>query len=277
MRAFPIAAALLLGLTCARSEAAPRREFREGMPVVVVGEISSQPRDAGVAHERKMQVTVGPKRVDHTLHLDGAKLFGPKGEEIAVSDLMDKWWVRAEGTIMDDPRRIKVSRLQVIARDQSAFRGTDYFHTGWEHGYVEAVAGTRQKFGSTKPFDQGDQVVLIGEVSSQPRDVRVAHEQKMQAAVGPERTEYTLHTDDAKIWDAHHREFALSDIQDKMWVRAEGRVMDDGRRIQVKRLHVLGKDWAAVRAAGFARPAHERGFIMMMNDFNREFPNTKGR
>src|SRR5437764_15442868 len=41
---------------------------------------------------------------------------------------------------------------------------------------------------------EGQQVVVVGEVSSAPKKIAgVKEEQKMQVAVGPTRTDYTLH------------------------------------------------------------------------------------
>ena len=67
------------------------RPIARGTPVVVIGQISSQPRDYGFFHEGKMQVAVGPELVDHTLHLDGAMIYDRYDREIAKSDLLDKW------------------------------------------------------------------------------------------------------------------------------------------------------------------------------------------
>ena len=41
---------------------------------------------------------------------------------IAKSALHRGWWVRAEGTVLDDPRRIKVAKLHVIGKDTASFR-----------------------------------------------------------------------------------------------------------------------------------------------------------
>jgi hypothetical protein len=122
------------------------KQFAAGTPVVIVGRVSSQPRNATFVHEHKMQVSVGPNRTDYTLHLKGAKIFGPNGAEAQVSDLRDRWWVRAEGRVMDDPKRIEVSKLQVFSKTGDSLKGTAYYKSGLPHGYVTAVAGSRQTF-----------------------------------------------------------------------------------------------------------------------------------
>lgn len=141
------ASTLGLGLIATAVNAAPRRaavQYPEGTRVVIVGRISSQPRNATVAHERKMQVSVGPNRTDYTLHLNDARITGPRGGEGQVSDLRDRWWVRAEGRVMDDPKRIDVSRIQVLSKTRDNLKGTAYYRPGMAHGYVTAVAGSRQ-------------------------------------------------------------------------------------------------------------------------------------
>jgi hypothetical protein len=140
---------LALGALSATASAAPRRaamQYPEGTHVVIVGRISSQPRNVKFAHERKMQVSVGPKRRDYTLHIDDARIVGPNGGVGQVSDLRDRWWVRAEGRVMDDPKRIDVSNVRVISKTRESLKGTVYNRTGLPHGYVTAVAGSRQSY-----------------------------------------------------------------------------------------------------------------------------------
>src|SRR4051794_2101729 len=52
-------------------QAVPR--IAEGTPVVVVGVITSEPK--AIVSENKMQVAVGPARMDYTLHLSDAKMY----------------------------------------------------------------------------------------------------------------------------------------------------------------------------------------------------------
>lgn len=139
-------AALRIGLT-GTSEAAPRRaipQYPEHTRVLIVGRISSQPRNVLFSHEQKMQVSVGSNRKDYTLHLRHARIIGPNGGVAQVSDLRDRWWVRAEGRVMDDPQRIQVSRLQVFSKTRNNLRGTAYYQRGRPHGYVMVVAAARE-------------------------------------------------------------------------------------------------------------------------------------
>ena len=144
----PVAAAISLGLTAPALQARPQaaKQFPEGTRVVIVGRISSQPRNATFVHEKKMQVSVGPNQTDYTLHLKDARITGPNGHEAGISDLRDKWWVRAEGYVMDDPKRIHVENLRVFSKNRENLLGSAYYRPGEPHGYVTAVAGSRQIF-----------------------------------------------------------------------------------------------------------------------------------
>src|SRR5688500_1670381 len=109
-RATNIAAALCLGvIAAAHVRAAEPAAFTQGTPVVVVGQVSSPPK--GELNEQKMQVAVGPNRTDYTLHFRKAELIGLTGQKIDEDGFDNKQWVRAEGRVMGDPRRIEVHRV----------------------------------------------------------------------------------------------------------------------------------------------------------------------
>jgi hypothetical protein len=120
----------------------------EGTEVIIVGRISSPPR--GVRNEQKMQVSIGPNKVDYTLHFNDAVILAPNGDRIDEDRLDDRQWVRAEGTVMDDPRRIRVSRMRVISPHDKmrSLHGTPHYRAGFAHGYImwpkSSVAGSRQ-------------------------------------------------------------------------------------------------------------------------------------
>ena len=141
-------AALGLGLAGSSRAASLRTTpyYPEHTRVLIVGRISSQPRNVLFAHEQKMQVSVGPRRMDYTLHLKHARITGPNGGVAQVSDLRDRWWIRAEGRVMDDPQRIQVARLQVFSKTRNTLRGTAYYQRGRPHGYVTLVAAARERY-----------------------------------------------------------------------------------------------------------------------------------
>jgi hypothetical protein len=258
------AAALTFGFTAGTAARADQaRPFTEGTPVVIVGEISSQPKNARFAHESKLQVAVGPNKKDHTLHIKDAKIFNANGLELAKSDLVDKMWIRAEGTVMDDARRIKITRMTVLGRDPVAFRTSSVYQPGFENGYVEKVAGSREVFTSTQPAREGMPVVAVGRISSAPKKAKIVNEGKMQVAIGPDKTDYTLHIDDARIYDSAGREMAKSDLTDDMWVRAEGTFMDDPRRVKVTRLEVVGRTTGDFRTSPSFRTTDEFGYVIL--------------
>lgn len=274
MRLIPYAMALALGVAVAGTAAdTPKASVEaEGAAVTLVGQISSQPRDFGVTREEKMQVAVGPHRIDHTLHLRTAEMYNANGKRVYVSDMLDKFWVRAEGTRMSDPRRIKVDRLWVLGKDDAAYMRSAHYQPALHHGFVQTVAGARQVFRSEGGLVKGTHVNVVGEVTSQPRDIGFTVEKKMQVGIGPAKTDYTLHAADAKIFDYHGKEISIDDIQDKMWVYAEGEMMDDPRRVKVTRMQVIGGNQAGMKSSRFSRSGWDHGYLLERSEFHRLFP-----
>ena len=142
MRLFiPLSTAALVMAGAAWAEK-PHTRLPEGTPVVIVGQVSSPPAGA-FADEQKMQIALGPHKVDYTLHISRARVLkGPNGEQIDEDAFDDGQWVRAEGRVMDDPRRIMVSRIRLIStRELPTLRGTPYVRPGYVHGYLTWPAG----------------------------------------------------------------------------------------------------------------------------------------
>lgn len=270
----PVACALVLGLAAsAGAQTVERQTWTEGTPVVVVGRVTSKPKTLlNIAHEHKMQVGVGPRRTDYTLHLSDAKIFDQAGREMAISDLRSDWWVRAEGTVMDDPKRIKVSRLEVAGADAPGFAKSQFYRSGFEQGYVMRAENRPVAGGTAGRFAEGTPVVVVGEVTSQPRDAGIVVENKMQVGIGPEKTDYTLHLGDAKLSGIHGEEIGKSGLKDRMWVRAEGTVMDDPRRIKASRLQVVGKDLPGLKQSAFYRPGFDQGYVLSVAGSREVFP-----
>lgn len=263
-RMFTTAFTLTLGLLPASGVRADHEKpLSAGTPVTLVGVISSQPRNSGFAVEEKFQVAVGPDHTDHTLHVNDALMYDTLGNRIYVSDLRDKWWVKADGTLMKDPRRVKVTRLTLISRDPNGFRQSAFFRPGMDSGYVETVAGERQVLTTTKPFRRGERVLVIGEITSEP----LATEKKMQVAVGSDRVDYTLHFGDGKTYGMDGKTIDAGAFDNKQWVVAEGTVMKDGRRIKADRVQVVGRDWNGYQGSTWYRTNWERGIIT--NDYDR--------
>lgn len=159
MRAFltsVLSTALLIGLGTTASGKGTTPLLPEGTPVVVVGQVSSPPK--GELNEQKMQVAVGRSRTDYTLHFgDAYVLKGPNGEEIDEDAFDDGQWVRAEGRVMDDSRRIKVSRVRLIStREMASLHGNPYNRRGHSHGYLMWPAGEARVAGYRKVYRRSD-------------------------------------------------------------------------------------------------------------------------
>jgi hypothetical protein len=235
---------------------APAGLFREGQQVVVVGEITSSPKKvAGVKEERKMQVAVGPAKTDYTLHLDGAELIGASGQKIEDNDLVDKMWVRAMGTVMDDPRRIKATRLQVIGKDMPSLQRSAFSRTGLDQGYVLAVAGSRQTFPESKIYTPTT-VTIVGKVTDDTGALETTRRIQVDAAGNT----WTLNVPkDVPIVDTKGGKISVHEIADGQWVRAHGWQTDD-LRIRAARIEEIGAE-EAFRASPIFRAAEPMGYV----------------
>jgi hypothetical protein len=142
LRMAALAGLLLLPVAAdAKGRNALHTRLPEGTPVIIVGRVSSPPN--GTLGEQKMQVALGADRTDFTLHFgDAYVLKGPNGEGIDEDAFDDGQWVRAEGRVMDDPRRIKVSRVRLIStREMATLHGSPYNRPGFAYGYLQWPAG----------------------------------------------------------------------------------------------------------------------------------------
>ncbi len=155
-----LASALMTGLLlCGRgmeARSGPTPHLPEGTPVVVVGQISSPPK--GTLNEQKMQIAVGRSRTDYTLHFgDAYVLKGPNGEKVDEDGFDDGQWVRAEGRVMDDPRRVMVSRIRIItSRKLANLRGNPYNRSGHAYGYIMWPAGEARVAGYRRVYRASD-------------------------------------------------------------------------------------------------------------------------
>jgi hypothetical protein len=250
--------ALAAGLaSAAGAQQVSTRPFASGTRVVVVGPITSQPRDAGVAVENKLQIGIGPEKRDYTLHIKDAQLFGFHGNKVEKSGLKDQMWVRAEGSVMDDPKRIKVDRLQVIGTDLPGVQRSAFYRPGFDQGYVMAVGGLRE----TYPEAVGQRfaaapLTLIGQVS----DDTGALERSRKLQVRSAGNVWTLHVNkDAAVVDGKGEKISVHEVKKGQWVRVSGWQMDD-LRMRVARVENIGAD-EAFRTSRFFRPEFPLGYV----------------
>lgn len=230
-------------------------QLKEGTPVEFVGRVSSEPK----LNEQKFQVAIGPEKVDYTVHISKARMWDVKGERIDEDGVQDKDWVHGFGWIMDDPRRIRVNTLTVIGKEATGATNATYFRNGRTSGWLAASGVVI----STTKLREGTPVIMVAEVSSQPNDLK--QEKKMQVKVGSDQTAYTLHLSDAVMRDVNGKTMDTNDLVDKMWVRAEGHVMDDARRVHVTRLVVLGMNAEDYRGGTYFTAGHEAGYLFQVD------------
>lgn len=233
----------------------PVPRFAEGTPVVIIGEITSQPKDA--VNERKMQVAIGPAKMDFTLHLSDAKLYSYHGSNLDENQLTNKMWVRAEGKVMDDPRRVKVTRLQVVGKDLPGLQQSAFFRPGFEQGYIVAVAGSREIFptGRAAAFTPSS-LVIIGRVADDTGPLENTRKVQIDAAGNT----WTLNVPkDAPIFNTKGEKISVHQIAKGQWIRAHGWQTDD-LRMRIARLENVGPE-DAFRTSSYYRPAETMGYV----------------
>jgi len=278
-QALPVALALAAGLAAAAPAQTPAGKFQqgqrgvliaqndarggvraiprltEGTPVVVVGQISSQPND--IVNENKMQVAIGRGALDVTLHLSDAKLYSSQGQPIDENELAAKMWVRAEGKVMDDSRRIKVSRLQVIGKDTPSLQRSAFYRRGYDQGYLMVVAGSREVL----PAAPGAvftpaALTIVGKVSDDTGALETTRKIQVDAAGNT----WTLHVPaDARVVDTKGEKISVHEIKEGQWIRAHGWQTDD-LRLRAARIENIGAE-EAYRTGSYYRATDPIGYV----------------
>src|SRR5207302_1658011 len=112
-----------------------------------------------------------------------ATLYDQHGAVLKPTRLSGKTWVRAEGTVMNDPLRIKVTQLQVIGKDPSRLQQSAFFRPGYERGYIMAVAGSRQIFPeATGVLFTPPAVSIVGQVTDDTGPLEATRKIQVRAA-----------------------------------------------------------------------------------------------
>jgi hypothetical protein len=239
--------------TTVTTQGAPR--LAENTPVIIVGEITSEPKS--IVSESKAQVAIGPAKMDYTLHLSDARMTDNFGAEIKPDKLSDKMWVRAEGTIMNDPRRVKVTRLQVIGKDMPGLKQSAFYRPGFDQGYIMAVAGTRQIY----PTGVGTvytpaPLTIIGRVSDDTGPLESTR--KIQVDSAGNTWTFSV-PKDTPLFDAAGKKISVHQIAKGQWIRAHGWQTDD-LRLRVARLQEIGPQ-AAYGTSAYFRAGEPLGYV----------------
>lgn len=220
-----------------------------------MGVITSEPK--AIVSENKMQVAVGPARMDYTLHLSDAKMYDEHGAVIKPTELSGKTWVRAEGAVMDDPKRIKVTQLQVIGQDTAKVKQSAFFRPGYEGGYIMAVAGSRQIFPEvadvvfTPPA-----MTIVGQVSDDTGPLEASRKIQVKASGNT----WTLEVPkDTPVFDVQGKKISVHNVAKGQWVRAHGWQTDD-LRIRAARLQEIGPQ-DAFQGSTYFRAGEPMGYV----------------
>lgn len=204
-----------------------------------------------------MQVAIGPGKVDYTLHMSDAEILGANGQKIETDDLTDKQWIRAEGTVMDDPRRIHVTRLQIIGSDMASLRRSPYYRGGMEQGYLAVVAGSRESLVREPARGFGAaRVVIVGKVSSDTGSLETTRHIQVDAG----GSTWTLNVPrETAVVDAKGEKISVHEVTKGQWLQAQGWEIGD-HRVRATRVQNLGAE-EAFRASPFFRAGEPTGYV----------------
>jgi hypothetical protein len=133
-----------------------------------------------------------------------------------------------------------------------------------------AVAAAAQVQAKPVEFSEGTPLVLIGKVTSPPKGV--VGEKKMQVAVGPGKTDYTIHFRKASTYGLNGQKIDEDGFNDGQWVRVEGKAMKDGRRIDAARVQVIGKDEGVYKHSAFYHPGFGHGYVTSVAGVRLTYP-----
>jgi hypothetical protein len=195
--------------------------------------------------------------MNFTLHLRDAQLYNLFGAKVGTDDLEDRMWVRAEGTMMNDPRRIHVTKLQVIGKDLPGLRRSAFYRPGYEQGYVMAAAGSRQIYPEVRGtyFAPGP-LLIVGKVSEDTGPLETTRKIQVDAAGNT----WTINVPrDTPVFDGRGDKISVHEISKDQWVRVHGWQTDD-LRVRAARVQEMGPE-ARFRQNALYRAGQPMGYV----------------
>lgn len=260
---------LLLATAAAAMPRAPEPPFVKGTPVVVIGKVTSPPKTR--LGEQKLQVAVGPEHSDYTLHFFRAQVLGLDGRPLEEGGFHHRMWLRAEGVVMNDPRRIKVSRLQVIAKDREGLAHTAYLPAGVGQGYIESVSGSRQSTpGPAGRNERAVPILVVGRAGGFTSSGGAAGPTLKAAGV-----EWSVELpEEARIVDRLGSTITASQIQPDLWVRVQGWRTGE-LHVRAERVTLIGTN-GAWRASRFYRTEQPLGYAESTDEPGLERKTLRG-
>jgi hypothetical protein len=159
--------------------------------------------------------------------------------------------------MMDNSRRIRIERLQVIGRDLPGLQQGASYRPGFDHGYLFAVAGSRETYPETSgPLFAAAPLTIVGQVSEDTGTFETTRRLRLRAAGNP----WTLNvTKDARVENARGEKISVHEITRGQWIRATGWQTDD-LRMRIVRVENIGPD-EAYRESPVFRAALPLGYV----------------
>jgi len=246
-------AALLAWVVAPRvTQAAQAPQFAGGSQVVLVAPVP-EAADFRAGH---LQIPIGPERTMYTLEA-GPQLetYAPTGGRLNDARLQRGWWIRATGTVGDNPNSFRISNLQVLGPETDATQSA-FYRRGFPQGYVMSVAGTREVYPRVSGMATVEPTILVGRViDDSQRGMR-----RLRIKAGP--NEWTLNVADNAAFLSGKGEAggSLDQITSGQWIRAEGWQTDD-LGLRVVQIRAIGAGDDAYRSSQYFRPEYMGGYV----------------
>jgi hypothetical protein len=166
-------------------------------------------------------------------------------------------WVRAEGKVMKDPRRIEVYRVQVIAPDAPGHKRSVFYRSGYDQGYISRIAGSREEtFPAGVMPPMSAPFVVVGRISDDTGPFSRTRRLQLKS----QGFEWTLHVPkEAAVLDLGGKPISVHEVHQGQWVRAYGWRNGD-LRMRVERLENIGAD-EAFRSSKLYRTDEPLGYV----------------
>jgi len=245
-----VLAAILPFFAAQAARAQNQPHFAGGSQVIVVAPV---PADVDVTRGAA-QLPVGPDRTQFTFNAGpGLTILDPAGLRMPSGRLQRGWWIRATGTVGDNPQTVRIDNIQVMGpaseAEQSAF-----YRRSFPAGYVMAASGSNDVFPAAAEAGGVEPTVLVGRITGDADRARG----RLQVQAGP--NQWTLEVpDNAAIMGAGGTAASTQNLTQGNWIRAEG-WQTGNLAMHAAQIRVIGSA-EQFRASEFNRQDSNNGYV----------------
>jgi hypothetical protein len=212
--------------------------------------------DAADFRAGRIQIPIGPERTTYSLEGGpGLQAFSATGSPLADTRLQRGWWIRATGTVGDNPNTFRITNLQVLGPEAEATQSA-FYHRGFPQGYIMSVAGTREVYPRTVGMATVEPTILVGRViDDSQRGTR-----RLKVKAGPNDWTLTIADNAAFMGGKGEPAGSLDQLTNGQWIRAEGWQTGD-LALRVVQVRTIGAGDEAYHASQYFRPDYNSGYV----------------